>query len=235
MGGRGSSSNKGNNSGTSQITDSEYGLLESSKYGDHLTSASGDKEAISFGEKIGMNKNEINLIHSYTGELYHALNSDIRAGKVGVTTFVKDKMNKALDKITNHKGEVYRGLSVENTDNFIKGLKSNTKGFKFDSFTSTSTSMKQASSFLSKGKNNVIFSIKSKTGKNIQHLSQQKSESEILFKAGTKFKFISWICLFGSGYSNSIILYSYSITSLPLPDCLIACSADSNVGYHFFK
>lgn len=171
------------------ITQSEYDLLSSSpQYGESMTGTN-DKSVYQYGSAQGLSTAEINLVHSYTFDLYQGLNKDILTGKKGITEFVTNKLNAALTKLPNEKIEVFRGLSVSNPAEFAKSLQKS-GSFRFDSFTSTSRSMEKAREFTEKGKA-VIFEIKSKTGKNVSKLSSQKDEEEILFRAGTKFNYIS--------------------------------------------
>jgi hypothetical protein len=184
MGGRGSSS-KGK-SENKPLSDNDYSLLEYSKYGDELSSTN-DSSAYSYGSKYGLNNNEVNLIHSYTVDLFSKLNDDIRNGEAGITDFTKNKLNTALEKLPSYNGVAYRGINVKNPGEFANNLK-NTGRFKFDSFTSTSTDRNVVSQF-SKKNSGVIFKIKSKSGKHIRNFSTEKKENEVLFSAGSKFKY----------------------------------------------
>lgn len=94
-------------------------------------------------------------------------------------------INKGLDEMPNKfKGTVYRGTHINDSsilssykDAFEKGHPHIEKSF-------LSTSYDESEAF----GGNVSFSIKSKTGTNVENLSASKSEKEILFKAGQKFK-----------------------------------------------
>lgn len=190
MGGRGSGST--GNAGIQSaggLTDGEYDLISNSpQYGAYLTGTN-DKSVYQYGAAQGLSTAETNLIHSYTFDLYKQLNADILDGKAGVTSFVTSKLNTALSKLPDHKGEVYRGISVDNPAAFAERLK-RSGGFAFDSFTSTTTSRSKANEFTTKGKS-VIFEIRSKRGKAVSKLSSQKDENEVLLKAGSRFKYVS--------------------------------------------
>lgn len=186
MGGRGSASSGARATGGG-ISQSELDLVAGSpQYGSFITGTN-DSSVYSYGAAQGLSRPEIDLVHSYTNDLFQNLNDDIRAGKKGVTDFVTNKLNQTLDKLPNTKGDVFRGISVNDPSGFANSLK-NAGSFKFDSFTSTTTSKSKAKEFTTKNKS-VIFEIKSKTGKNVAKLSSQKDEDEVLFKAGTRFKY----------------------------------------------
>ena len=191
MGGRGSASVRpsGAVAAVGSISESEYDLLASSpQYGSMMTGTS-DKSVYQYGAANGLSRQETDLVHSYTFDLYKGLNDDIRAGNGGITTFAKNKLNAALDKLPGHTGVTFRGISVDNPNAFAASLKGS-KSFTFDSFTSTTTSASKAREFTTKGKS-VVFEITSKKGKNVAKLSSQKDENEVLFKAGSSFKYVS--------------------------------------------
>ncbi len=188
MGGRGSSSAGARSTGGG-ISQSELDLVAGSpQYGDFITGTN-DSSVYSYGAAQGLNRAETDLVHSYTNDLFQNLNDDIREGKKGVTEFVTNKLNSVLDKLPNSKGTVFRGISVNDPSGFADSLK-NSGSFKFDSFTSTTTSKSKAIEFTTKNKS-VVFEIGSKSGKNVAKLSSQKDEDEVLFKAGTRFKYVS--------------------------------------------
>lgn len=182
MGGRGKSSG-GKASVGESITSAQMNLLKISKYGDMMTNASSSDHAE--GAKNGLTSDETDLIFSYTNETYVDFNSNLRSGDPGVTQFMKDKMNVALNKMPAYKGTTYRNIEVANPKAFVSSITS--KNFKFNDFVSTTTDRSQLSNF----SGNITFEIKSKRGRNVAKLSAQKSEKEILFKAGSKFKFTS--------------------------------------------
>lgn len=114
--------------------------------------------------------------------------------------FTKEKLNNSLDKLNSYKGTVYRGMNVKNVNKFILGLEKS-KTFKFDTFTSTSQNSERAMRFL-EGKGKILFNIKSKSGKSVRNIAIQKNEEEVLFKAGSKFRFMSKSFKNGIHYIN---------------------------------
>jgi len=188
MGGRGSGYSKSPPAGGG-LSEVDFSLVSTSpRYGDFITGTT-DSSVYAAGLASGLSRSETELVHSYTFDLYNPLNEDILAGKQGITAFVTGKLNGVLDKLPNSPGTTYRGISVSNPSEFANGLKKN-GSFKFDSFTSTTKDLSTAKEIAS-GKGSVIFRIKQKRGKDVSNLSSQKSENEILLKAGSKFRYVS--------------------------------------------
>lgn len=188
MGGRGkksgSQSQATNQGSGDSVTSTQMDMLRYSKYGEKMTLANAEDYAA--GAKSGLTRDETDLIYSYTNDMYTDLNEDLRGGSPGVTQFMKDKINVALEKLPAHKGTTYRSIQIDNPKQFVSSL-SGSKDFKFDDFVSTTTDRSQLSNF----SGNIQFEIQSKRGRTVSHISAQKSEKEVLFKAGSRFKFLS--------------------------------------------
>lgn len=107
-----------------------------------------------------------------------------------------EMINSALDQLPNHEGEVNRTSNLEskyyeyyknNVGNIIeeKGFTSTTKS---NNTSDVDMLINFGSGIGTPNKINTISVIKSKTGKDIKHLSEYPNKNEILFKSGTKFK-----------------------------------------------
>lgn len=125
------------------------------------------------------------MVYDYTGAGYF-INHRLRSGKIDEADkkYVND-LNTALDKLPNFSGEVYRAISVDNLSDYFNDFK-NIKGstIQYDAFTSTTKDKNVLKSF----PQDVLFTIKSKSGKGIEEWSDVKKEQEVLFKAGSQFK-----------------------------------------------
>lgn len=171
-----------------KLTESDYKKI-TEHYEGYMDEA--DFDMLKAGKSIGLNDNETNLMYNYSDRLYKTLNQEIYTGnKTDMTDFVVDRMNATMDKLKSYKGNTFRGMNVDNAEQFVSQLESG-ETFRFDTFTSSSKDMNVVQDFLDSRKEKVIFSIESKTGKEIDKLSMVPEEQEVLFKAGTKFKFIS--------------------------------------------
>ncbi len=144
-------------------------------------------------------------ITKYTGGYYSSLNSYLRGESVYSITAAKKKeydqfkivCNRGLEKMPKFEGVVWRGANI--SESIIEGYAANmSKGLPitFEGFTSTSRI---------KGANfsgNVMFRIQSKTGAIVEDISLHKSEKEVLFRAGSRFKITK---MEKRGYSGWIV------------------------------
>lgn len=89
-------------------------------------------------------------------------------------------LDKSLDKEKNYKGEVYRGVNNVNVKDYIKNVGGT---IQYNSYTSSSKLKSVTENFGT----DVIFVIKSKTGKDVSSKMPIKSEQEVIFKRNTKF------------------------------------------------
>lgn len=116
---------------------------------------------------------------------------DISAGKPSSSEWLKenvDIVNRKLDEAPKFEGRVHRGLAnvpVATLTDWIK-----TGEVKFPALSSATTRVEGANSFATfkhkRGKA-VRFDIESKTGVDIAPVALMKKETEVLFKAGTRF------------------------------------------------
>jgi len=153
-------------------------------------------------EEYGLTPPQTALIYSYTGSWYQPLNHNINHGisHNGETELAKRLLNSALNKVPKFEGETYRAMKVHiDPEEKMKELEK-MGTFRFEGFTSTSTAWKKAENWGSEGAR-VLFAIQGKNGRNIKPLSMHDQEEEVLFKAGTKFKFV--------GYKEIPSYYSY--------------------------
>jgi len=138
-------------------------------------------------DRWGLNEPESELIYSYTENLYRTLNRRLREGaKDKYTKFVRDKLNVALNKAPVFEGDVWRAIDVEQPFEFIMNMTKN-EIIRFDTFVSSSKNAIRAINW-TEDKSRVLFRIVSKKGRYLDEISGNKGESEVLFKAGTKFK-----------------------------------------------
>lgn len=159
-----------------------FGLYRPSDYEGFLKAA----------KEMGLTEAEGKLLYSYTDGLYTDLNYNLKRDKNGATTFTKDKLNALLDKLPDYKGTTWRKAGFgESEYQLINRLK---KGdFEFKNFTSTSSSYEAAYKFhvgFTKA-TKVIFEIESKHGKAVSKIAMEPKEQEILFKAGSRFRYVS--------------------------------------------
>lgn len=155
-------------------------------------------------KEYGMNEHEMLLINSYTDGLYWDLNQAILHNAVDDPTKVAIRaLNKALDKAPTFEGVTYRGMGIdfEQREALMEKLKS-PGGFKFGTFVSTSRQQDVAANW--GGSAAVVFVIHGKKGRDIDRLSGHDSEDEVLFKAGTKFKFVKLEDMEMNSYGDKI-------------------------------
>jgi hypothetical protein len=120
------------------------------------------------------------LIRMYSGAHYRGINAGLRDGTLTENQykFVKG-VNRGLDKLPPYVGTVYRKVN-DDGGKYLASYKPGTireeRGF-----TSTSKSMHVWGGDLK-------FTIQSKTGRSIEHISKHSGEHEVLFKSGTRFR-----------------------------------------------
>jgi len=196
MGGRGSYSKVGG--GT--LSQSDFNKIVSAFGSDVFENPS--QEQIELGKSLGLTENEVRLLHSYTYGLYEDVNGNIYTNKNGITTLTKDKLNRVLNKLDSFNGTTYRGFRTKNAEAYLSKIeKAGT--FKYETFTSSSKSLDIVKRY-ARNKGDIRFIIKSKSGKAIRRLSAAPGEDEVLFKAGTRFKFKSKTLRNGFWYVNII-------------------------------
>ena len=139
-------------------------------------------------KEIGKDVEELNiyektLIYYYSVEGYDQLNEDLRDGK---DNEYAEHLNRALEKLPDYQGIVFRGSPLEVWDIGVyrKAYSDDTEVTEL-AFMSCSISMPVAQQF---SKGSTIFRIISKTGKAIGQLSFYTSEKEILFSSNCTFK-----------------------------------------------
>lgn len=127
----------------------------------------------------GMNQEEITALKYYSDSGYGCMNSYLRTddNRDENIDYMIKVLNRGLDKLPSYQGIVKRGASLPESIREAHGVGA---VIEYDAFTSTSTN----SGFSGED----MFIIQSQTGKPIMGFSQHRSENEVLFKSGTKFK-----------------------------------------------
>ena len=137
------------------------------------------KHKLANNPQIKMSIAEASHIYAYTDNYYGKTNSALREGIMDEATWKHvSHLNKALDKLPNHVGDVRRRaeLSPNVLALYKPGMIVEERGF---TSTTTHTDVNTSAS---------VYHIKSKTGKNVRPLSEWPGEDEILFKSGSRFK-----------------------------------------------
>lgn len=129
--------------------------------------------------QLELDKAEATAISMYSGETYRDVNEQLRNHQMTPAVFRYSKvLNRALDKLPDYKGEVYRKTDLPDVvaSKYVPGMVVPEIGF-------TSTSKKPG---IWSGDYHYV--IHSKTGKDIEKMSfHGNSEAEVLFKSGTYF------------------------------------------------
>jgi hypothetical protein len=145
------------------------------------------------------------IIYKYSEDGYEDLNEKLRLSKGEKISIFGILLEECLLKLPDYKDIVYRGngLSQPEFDQYYSNYESKLP-FREHCFFSTSKSKAAASEF-NRGKYRVLFTILSKTGKEIESIAKYSSEREVLFNRNTEFKVIYFRKLEGN-------LNSYFIT-----------------------
>jgi hypothetical protein len=125
---------------------------------------------------------EEKTIYEYTGR-GSQINYSLREGSLKETdkAYIRN-LDKSLDKEKSYRGVVYRGI---NSSKDLESIRKNVGGtIQYKEYLSTSKSKNRTEVF---GKA-IVFVIKSKRGKDISDKSSIRTEQEVLFKRGSKFK-----------------------------------------------
>lgn len=150
-------------------------------------------EAIRNGKELGLSKDELDLVLSYTNHMYKPLNKGLYGTNdpAGILKIARDRTNDILDKLPEYKGIVYHGQTANYAYKLLQDLKNN-KTVTTPAFISATYDSEIPKSFTSGLNDQWIFRIKSKTGRSMGKVSfYGNRESEVVFKAGTKFRFVS--------------------------------------------
>lgn len=127
----------------------------------------------------GLNEEELSALKYYSDSGYGCLNSYLRSSdnRDENIDYMIQVLNRGLDKLPSYQGVVKRGASLPES---IRESHAVGAVLEYDAFTSTSTN----SGFSGAD----MFIIQSQSGKPIMGFSAHRSENEVLFKSGTKFK-----------------------------------------------
>lgn len=138
-------------------------------------------------------------ISDYTEDGYRILNSSLVRPfpRLAATLRWRDKIIEELALLNPFKGWVYSGAGLSNEE-FASIRNQFGKNMEFSYFFSTSKEKSEASDFIRKqdlkkdpDRTLVLFSVKSKTGREISAQSVFPNEKEVLFKPGTPFRVTS--------------------------------------------
>ncbi len=127
----------------------------------------------------GLKPEEMSALKYYSDSGYGCLNSYLRSSDnrdENIDYMIK-ALNDGLDKLPSYQGVVKRGASLPESIREAHGVGD---VIEYDAFTSSSTN----SGFSGQD----MFIIQSESGKPIMGFSSHRSENEVLFKSGTKFK-----------------------------------------------
>ncbi|MES2701694.1 MAG: ADP-ribosyltransferase [Bacteroidota bacterium] len=134
------------------------------------------------------------VIYKYTNDGYESLNDRLRKSKGSDVPLFGKHLEKALRKLTNYEGVVFRGvhLSETNINQYRKALSTGHLLTEYP-FLSTSTSFSIANNVPGL---NCIFVIASKTGKAIEKIAKfgihnPPNEREVLFMPNTQVRVLS--------------------------------------------
>jgi hypothetical protein len=167
-----------------QLTDEELASFKDSlggKYDDYVAKVRQLRSHIIFAELVaGMTDDQIIAVIGYTGSDYRMLNKALRSKDPDEMARLGPYIRSAdqgLAALPNFEGKVYRGadLPASVIDKYEPG-----KVVTEDAFTSTSYDAG------SKFSGNVVFEIVSRTGKQVEFLSEFSHEKEILLRPGTR-------------------------------------------------
>jgi len=141
-----------------------------------------------------LSKEEIAIIYMYTVEspFYKELNRIMREGKPEERILYRDYiyyMNQTLEKLSPHKGPVYRGISCVLPD-YKQG-----KVITWQAFSSATKNPKVALDFVGKTKTGMLFMIEPKNARPIEEFSALPTEEEVLFLPNSQFLIKSEISL----------------------------------------
>lgn len=117
-------------------------------------------------------------ILAYTGSHFGQVNKQLREGQMDEGTYkYAAVLNRALKKMPKYDGVTRRGINVDQSviDQYKPGMVIEERGF-------TSTSMAKGFS------GNLRLEVHGKSGRDVSKISNHKSEAEVLFPAGTRFK-----------------------------------------------
>ena len=135
------------------------------------------------GKEGVMTPAEAGMIVAYTGSAYQTLNAQMRTGSMDEHLWdMANGLNEALSKLSAREGITYRhaGQAALNKEFYKPGRIVEERAF---------TSTSKSSSFAEDGA--VTYEIKGYTGRDVTALSKYKSENEVLFRSGTRFKVTS--------------------------------------------
>ena len=161
------------------------------------------KEAESVGEALmnqdkwikGLDKTDSDILHQYTRGEDKIINTFLRDSKKLSNDISETKINKLSEILNNapkYKGEVYRGLSLNETQ-FKEFEKTLVKGniFTDKGFMSTSFGKDIALSFSEYNNDQrILFKIESLTGVPIENISKFADEREVLFNKQSIFEIV---------------------------------------------
>ena len=156
-------------------------------------SVSTEADAIAAVRKIEKRLGDDGIfLSSYTGDRFLSLNEAARNNKLTNEDRREiEKVSKALDKLPNWSGSVYRGVTPNRLGD-IDGIMGQFKpgsAVSFPGFTSSSTKQSVGRNYAGfNGIGGVTIGIKSKSGKVVFPISRNPQEREVIFKPNSRFR-----------------------------------------------
>lgn len=143
----------------------------------------------------GLSKKEKTYIVAYMSNAYPTINATLRGENDSADArLLAEKVDGALVKLKNYEGTVYRGETFPSAKAMSRRINEFKKlvGKTYESPSLTSTGAVRdriVRKFTSSDGNSILYTIKSKTGKDLRKYNGE--EYEVLFRARTKFRVLS--------------------------------------------
>ena len=149
-----------------------------------------------FGDSEILNREEIAVIYAYTEDMYEPLNERLRRNLGQIDTELGKELDRILAKLPNFEDRVFKGKSLNSSRTaYYEDTFNNNDIVTHYAFESTSKSELIAKSFMrnSKTDKQVLFTIISKFGKDIEKYSKYgtssgQNEKEVLFRPNSQFE-----------------------------------------------
>jgi hypothetical protein len=155
------------------------------------TSLAGDSDLTGSGADTTLTEADQSALSFYTGSAYRGMNNMLRGEghfRPEDRTYLQehaDAVSTALAKLPDHPGTTFRGVDYSNDvlDGYQPG-----SVITHHAFTSTSTDLRVATDSFD---GNTLLTITGKSGKDVDALSSNSGEAEILYDKGTEFQVVS--------------------------------------------
>lgn len=138
-----------------------------------------------------LTRGEAGAVEYYTGSGFTEINSALRRGEIGSVQTTVAGVDKALAKLPKVEGTVFRTVDFNHPADLAKFLSSRSVGTTITEPTYLSASQGSWYGGEFGGNTRINITIVSKTGRALSAISQNPSESEVLFARGSRFEIIS--------------------------------------------